>query len=127
MTNSDVLRLENYLRFHLTEIQENLGSDHRSQSDGAWNTKWGSVATVLKEHLIRRREEITSALARIEKGTYGSCVGCGSEITQQRLEVAPWLKFCIACQEECDHQSTEHIREPVVSKLRREADRNLAS
>jgi len=99
MTNSDVLRLENYLRFHLTEIQEQLRSDAQSESDRMWYASWGSAGVVLREYLVRGHEEITSALDRIQKGTYGCCVGCGNEISQKRLEVVPWLKLCIVCQE----------------------------
>lgn len=104
--NSDVLRLGNYLRFHLIEIRQELTNCDRGESDRRWGTKWGSSAVVLKEYLIRSGEEITSALDRIEKGTYGNCIGCGAEIKQQRLEAVPWLKLCIVCQERCDRQQT---------------------
>lgn len=117
MTKLDVPRLENYLRFHLKEIQEQLRSDAESESDRMWCAKWGSVATVLKEHLMRSRDDIMLALARIQTGTYGNCVGCGNEIKQQQLEVVPWLKLCIVCQEECDHRSAEHTDEPRRSEI----------
>jgi len=109
--NSEILRFENYLRFHLTEIQEQLRTNVESESDRIWSTKWGSSATVLKEYLIRGREEITSALTRIQEGAYGNCVSCGHEISQQRLKVVPWLKLCIVCEQECGHQSTEDAYE----------------
>lgn len=112
MTNSDVLRLENYLRFHFMEIQDELRTNDLSESDRVWCAKWGSAATVLKEHLVRRHEEIRSALARIQKGTYGNCAGCGHEISQKRLEVVPWLKLCTVCQQYSDQQLAEHAHEP---------------
>jgi len=115
--NSDVMRLEKYLRFHLTEIQEQLRSNTGGESDPIWSAKWGSSASVLKEYLIRGHEEITSALARIQKGTYGNCVGCGSEINQQRLEIVPWLKLCLVCQRKCERHWAVHTQEPQESKI----------
>jgi DnaK suppressor protein len=37
------------------------------------------------------------ALARIENGTYGECVRCGADISQQRLEARPEAALCIEC------------------------------
>lgn len=117
MKSSDVLRFEKYLSFHLTEIVEELRSNAQGESDRVWSTKWGSSASILKEHLIRTREEITSALSRMQQGTYGNCVVCGNEIKQQRLEAVPWLKLCIACQEECERRWTKHTHEPRHSAI----------
>ena len=43
--------------------------------------------------------EIASALARIESGDYGICVDCGVEIPEERLEVKPFARRCIKCEE----------------------------
>lgn len=40
---------------------------------------------------------IDSALARLDKGTFGVCVKCGSEIDQRRLEAVPHTPFCQSC------------------------------
>ena len=41
--------------------------------------------------------ETRQAIARIETGGYGVCVGCGGEIGQRRLEAMPTATRCIAC------------------------------
>ena len=44
--------------------------------------------------------EITSvkrALTRIESGTYGKCVRCGTEIAPKRLEARPEAALCLEC------------------------------
>ena len=41
--------------------------------------------------------EIDAALARIEAGTYGTCVSCGSAIPEERLELRPFAGRCVAC------------------------------
>jgi RNA polymerase-binding transcription factor DksA len=102
--SSEVPRLERYLRFHLAEVLEELGSSHEvgSDADSTWSAKWGSSVNILRECLLQSREDINSALARICEGTYGNCIGCGNEIDLRRLEVVPWAKFCIECKEESD-------------------------
>ncbi|OEU47336.1 MAG: RNA polymerase-binding protein DksA [Desulfobacterales bacterium C00003060] len=51
---------------------------------------------------IRERErrlivKIREALQRIEKGTYGICETCGSEISIERLKARPVTTQCIDC------------------------------
>lgn len=110
MKTSEIPRLERYLKFHLAEILKKLESNHEGDSvaDSTWNSKWGPSACVLKTCLLRSREEINSALVRIQEGTYGNCVRCGNEIGLPRLEVVPWAQFCIVCHKESvQHQQAE--------------------
>jgi RNA polymerase-binding protein DksA len=51
--------------------------------------------------LIRNEQELFEAvrvaLDRVEKGTYGLCVGCGAEISEERLVALPFADHCVAC------------------------------
>jgi DnaK suppressor protein len=47
----------------------------------------------------RTLREIEGALARVTRGSYGLCEGCGEEISQARLKAIPWARYCMACQE----------------------------
>lgn len=42
--------------------------------------------------------DIEAALKRIEAGTYGVCVDCGTSIAPERLQVYPIARRCIACE-----------------------------
>jgi RNA polymerase-binding transcription factor DksA len=42
-------------------------------------------------------DEIEAALARIDAGTYGSCVRCGSAIPVERLQMRPFAGRCVTC------------------------------
>jgi len=39
--------------------------------------------------------EIDLALGRIEKKTYGICLGTGKPIRKARLEAQPWARYCV--------------------------------
>lgn len=40
---------------------------------------------------------IDAALGRIEDGSYGTCVKCGTEIPKARLDLVPQAALCAAC------------------------------
>jgi len=42
---------------------------------------------------------IVAALARIDAGTYGTCVRCGQPVGDERLAAMPAARLCIACKE----------------------------
>ena len=42
---------------------------------------------------------VEEALGRIDRGEYGRCQQCGEEINRKRLEVQPWARHCVRCQE----------------------------
>ncbi|MCG1020378.1 TraR/DksA family transcriptional regulator [Sutcliffiella horikoshii] len=46
--------------------------------------------------------EIDEALARMEEGTYGTCVDTGEEIPYERLEALPYAKRTAQAQEKFD-------------------------
>ena len=41
---------------------------------------------------------VEEALARLEAGTFGTCVRCGRPVGADRLEALPWAARCIDCQ-----------------------------
>lgn len=55
----------------------------------------------LRETLLASHQEIlgkiNQALARIEKGVYGKCEKCDTEISEADLEKDPWAEHCGHC------------------------------
>lgn len=47
---------------------------------------------------LEEMQDVEAALERIKNGVYGSCVDCGDDIAQDRLEAYPTAKRCITCQ-----------------------------
>ena len=42
---------------------------------------------------------LNEAFQRVEDGDYGVCQQCDKAIPARRLEVLPWAKYCVPCQE----------------------------
>jgi len=59
----------------------------------------------LHESDFQRLKSIEGALKRIERGEYGECVRCGSDINEKRLMAVPWATLCIGCQEEAEKEN----------------------
>lgn len=47
--------------------------------------------------VAREVASVKRALARIDDGTYGTCVRCGEDIAPARLEARPEAALCIEC------------------------------
>jgi DnaK suppressor protein len=41
--------------------------------------------------------DIDQALERLDAGTYGRCIACGTPIPAERLEAVPWAALCVPC------------------------------
>jgi DnaK suppressor protein len=54
-----------------------------------------SLTELDRKHLLFVEE----ALNRIDRGEYGYCQQCGEDINLKRLEVQPWARHCVRCQE----------------------------
>jgi RNA polymerase-binding protein DksA len=52
----------------------------------------------LRDRADQQLELVTEALARLDGGTFGTCVRCGRPISPDRLEALPWAARCIDCQ-----------------------------
>jgi DnaK suppressor protein len=57
----------------------------------------------------RRLAEIDDALRRLyrEPESFGRCEACGGDITFERLDVVPWTRLCVDCQERAETGGAE--------------------
>lgn len=80
--------LERERRTHLAE----LGLlDGESAPDEAAMARRGTLQSNL--------EEIDAALIRVDDGTYGLCEDCRKPVPEGRLEIIPYARRCVACQQ----------------------------
>ncbi len=73
------------------------------------------IHTLDRESL--RLREVRAALARIEEGTYGICLGCEEPIPRKRLDAVPWAAYCVRCQEAVDAQRAAETGGPLLETL----------
>jgi DnaK suppressor protein len=52
----------------------------------------------LHDKMAKELALVDAALARLDAGTFGTCLRCGNDIAPARLEALPWAAYCIACQ-----------------------------
>lgn len=68
-----------------------------SFADAASVTAERTEVLGLVESLKSQLDDVDSALAHIEAGTYGTCDNCGTDISPDRLEFRPASILCIDC------------------------------
>jgi DnaK suppressor protein len=56
----------------------------------------------MRERASLHLEAVDAALARLDEGSYGTCIRCGRAIATERLEALPWAAHCIDCQTTLD-------------------------
>jgi RNA polymerase-binding transcription factor DksA len=57
------------------------------------------IDIVLSYKSDHRLGELREALARVESGTYGYCIGCKRPLSRADLEEDPAKRVCVACEE----------------------------
>jgi DnaK suppressor protein len=58
----------------------------------------------LRDRASQHLELVDAALARLEDGTFGTCLRCGKPIAPARLDALPWAAHCIDCQAVVDRE-----------------------
>ena len=53
-----------------------------------------------------RLRSIQEAIRIIDRGHYGECTRCRTDIDEKRLDAVPWATLCIRCQEETEMEQT---------------------
>lgn len=71
----------------------------------------------LKVHGENIKMDIKEALDRIDRDVYGICAHCGGMIPPERLEVRPYARLCLKCQEEYENSKVERHNDRPVEEL----------
>ena len=128
-SNTQFNHFKSILNAHRSETLQNL---HRAEAeqrelDTERPAELGDLCIVsldredLFERITHHRgqlNKIEAALRRIEYGTYGHCAACGREIEPKRLEVIPWTKLCLHCQEHFEQNTAPSSIWPAIRSRR---------
>jgi DnaK suppressor protein len=71
-----------------------IGTDDHI-ADSATDTLMRELDNGLEENAEHLLAEVEQALARLDDGTYGTCVACGKKISEERLQAVPWASLCL--------------------------------
>jgi len=79
---------------HTRHRDEPLSADFAEQATELEN---GETLVALDREIQDEITRIEQALRRLEDGNYSTCVRCGGEIAEKRLEAIPHASQCIDC------------------------------
>ena len=95
----------------IEKLKENQADEFKKLKDDIGDNFDKALENISMETMLtfsgldkKKLEEIEYAIKKIENGTYGFCEECGEEIPIARLEVLPFAKYCIECQEEMEEE-----------------------
>jgi len=116
MNEESVARAKQKLEDKKVQLEQELSSFATKDPalKGDWDTKYPRVpegdledaAGEVEEYstklhiefsLENQLKEVNGALERIAKGTYGACVNCEKDISQERLQASPEARLCLDC------------------------------
>lgn len=75
-----------------------LSSVDQHPADSATNLSDADREEAILEVVTAQRDQVRAALQRIDEGTYGTCVDCGTTLPDERLEARPEAARCVRCQ-----------------------------
>lgn len=82
----------------LAAIERDLTKQLNADSaDRAIETENDEVLVEMDRSGREELKAISSAIERLDNGTYGLCVLCGAKIGEARLEALPFTPFCVDC------------------------------
>ena len=91
-------RLEALIAQMDAEGAENLGYGNH-MADDASEAFEQAKELALNQNAKQVLAQVTDALDRFEKGTYGTCQRCGTDIDPARLKALPYVTLCLHCQQ----------------------------
>ncbi len=91
--NSIVTRREKLAK-HVHHREEPLPADFAEQAVELENNE---TMLALEDELSEQEREVERALARLDQGTYGTCVECAEKIAPERLQALPAAALCFDC------------------------------
>ena len=113
LSKEELKTLEAKLKTRHAELAEEMASlgDHireempKSKQDALAERE--DVEIIEAEDEIEEREIhlVEEALQRMIDGTYGVCMECKCDIPLERLEIIPFARYCVNCEEKKENDS----------------------
>lgn len=79
------------------ETRRGAQNDESDDPEGASIAFEGAQTSAMLRQALQHADEISAALARLDGGSYGTCVECEGTIAPGRLDARPATAYCIDC------------------------------
>lgn len=86
-----------------------LSSYSVHQADMGTDTDESEKRVYLLNKEIEKLQKINEALRRVYDKTYGICEICGDLISEKRLKIVPYARFCIECKSKEEEKSRKKV------------------
>lgn len=112
-TNNRLRRFQERLRQHEQQLENRMAhavrQGRQEVAEDTLDVADQAVFSYQKEMLFSQGTEghsqltlVRLALERLDDGTFGECLHCGSVIGEKRLDALPWTPYCIECAEKVE-------------------------
>jgi DnaK suppressor protein len=110
MDATDTGRFRTALETERARLLEEIGEAVETPDQMTYGSQAAAASQVfeqqrdlaLRDRSMQHLALVEAAIARLDDGTYGTCVRCGRPIPEGRLEALPWAANCIDCQTAID-------------------------
>jgi DnaK suppressor protein len=87
--------LESQFREHTDQLTELTAASRQHDHGGHDPDTLRRLIEIARQGVA----DTAQALRRMSEGTYGVCEGCAGVIPTARLEILPWARYCVPCQQ----------------------------
>lgn len=102
-------RNELRLRIDRHRMDAVIDRDLDDEAAAAVENATKDMLAVMLERERRTLNEVESALIRLQKGEYGVCDTCGTEIPEARLLALPSARLCVQCAERATNSKSFRV------------------
>ncbi len=81
----------------IREYMQELSFYDNNPSDYSAELTMATMQANLENHQRYRVTQIDEALEKTRDGTYGTCQVCGTDVSEERLELVPETDICTRC------------------------------
>jgi len=103
-------------RDELERAEETMEMREAEEVERATEQWDATVVARLGEADARVLGDVVAALRRLDDGDYGSCLTCGEDIAEARLDALPTATMCIECANEARPAARLPVREAQMRR-----------
>ena len=96
MARADIVELTATMAAIRTTRETSPDDDEHDPEGPTLSSEWSRIRGLLLAAELRLGET-EAALARVDDGSYGTCLVCGLPIAPARLDARPTASLCVTC------------------------------